>query len=258
MDDWSQTSGSRQLSRSFLTFSRLFIVDHFIAPSTTHWITMAVRSSEDSTITRPRLDFSAPSPLGYFDNLFTSLSPSSQNSDLSVSSRHSIETSSNASWDVASLNDQPDMYALTLIKLFSFVTHSIIRSECDHPPCPSPAFFESYQSYHVPIVASSITNTRLRVPLWKLDCKPMIKLSPGLLIQGRFGQGQILSCPCQDLKFYYFLCYIYNQGYMYLLVPAKWQQGWRGYFYSRYIALCLYFRSWYIWLCLAWESSQSI
>jgi hypothetical protein len=37
---------------------------------------MATRCSEDSGIFQPLFDFSAPSPPGYFDNLFTSPSPS--------------------------------------------------------------------------------------------------------------------------------------------------------------------------------------
>ena len=37
---------------------------------------MATRCSEDSGIFQPHLNFSAPSPLGYFDNLLTPSSPS--------------------------------------------------------------------------------------------------------------------------------------------------------------------------------------
>jgi hypothetical protein len=111
----------------------------------------------------------------------------------------------------------------------------IISSDLNFPPCPSPVFFSSYQpstifapshsQYHISVIATPVPYPLLRIPLWEIH-GPKIKLGPGILVQGHFGQGQILYLFHEDIEFYYFLCYTFDERYIFLSIPARWQRRW--------------------------------
>lgn len=114
------------------------------------------------------------------------------------------------------------------------IISTILSSEYNFPPCPSPVFFSSYQpstiftpynsQYHIPVIAAPITYPLLRIPLWNIQFKPEFKLRPGMLVQGHFGQGQVLYLFHEDMDYFYFLCYTFNGRYIFLSIPARWQR----------------------------------
>jgi hypothetical protein len=209
---------------------------------------MAARSSEDSGISRPHFDFSAPSPIGYFDNLFTLPRHRLSNptpfiiSDLQKTNPKAFYarifgiTDDDSTLDTLSTDENSLLYVGTVFSELYDLICIIFSSERNFPSCPSPDFLGSHDTYrsmyHIPIVSKPIANVKTNIPLWKVQDKPIQKLEQGLFIQGRFGQGVILNFSHKNWNFRYFNCYTYNDGPILLAVPTKWQRFWQKIFLS--------------------------
>jgi hypothetical protein len=128
-----------------------------------------------------------------------------------------------------------------IFTMHQIIINDMFRSKQVFPPCPSPTFLGSHNTYcsthHIPIVSKPIANAESYIPMWKIWYKPWIELEPGLFVQGRFGQGVILELSHKDRKFHYFICHTFNNGPVFLVVRNRWQQSWWGNFLSRYNVL---------------------
>jgi hypothetical protein len=217
---------------------------------------MATHCSEDSGILHPHFNFTGPPPLGYFDNLFTPSSSSPvrhnqpsntvssgildlQKSDPEMFCEHIFGTADNESArDSLSMSNRSDLYVQSILDTFLSIVNDIFRSEycslpqspCPSPPCPSPDFLTSLDTsrsqYNLPIATKLTINNDASLPMWKVWREPWIDLEPGIFVQGRFGQGVILELSHEDEHFHYFICYAFNDGLIFLIVPIKWPQQW--------------------------------
>jgi hypothetical protein len=203
---------------------------------------MATRCSNDSGIFRPHFNYSAPSPFGYFDNLFTpsSSSPHQRNRPSNVMSdlqkfdpeafyrRIFRKTENDSASEILAANECSHLYVLTICENFQYVT-MLFRSECYRPPCPSPNFLEtldtSHSTHNIKIIAKFVDHPDSYIPMWKIRYEPWIDLEPGLFVQGRFGQGVILELSHDDKNFQYFICYTFNNGPVFLLLPNRFSRA---------------------------------
>jgi hypothetical protein len=203
---------------------------------------MTTRCSEDSGIFRPRFNFSAPSPLGYFDNLFTpsspsllqqnrpSNTPSSVMSDLKKSEpeafhREIFGTAENDSAsENLSMSDCSSLYVLMILEYIQRIMN-LFRSEHYVPPCPSPDFLEtldtSHSTHNIVIIAKMFPHPDSNIPIWKIHSTPAMKLVPGLFVQGPFGQGVIQDLSHDDENFQYYMCYTFNNGPIFLMLQQS-------------------------------------
>jgi hypothetical protein len=106
---------------------------------------MATRCSNDSGIFRPHFDYSAPSPFGYFDNLFTpSSSPHQRNRPSNVVSdlqkfepeafycRIFGKTKNNSASEILTANECSDLYVLMICEKFNVSWHFSDRNATVH------------------------------------------------------------------------------------------------------------------------------
>jgi len=218
---------------------------------------MAICVSEDSIIIRLPFDFSAPSPPGYFDSLFTrrssplpqpnqlSETTSYVLSDLQISDPNTLieriteisEDETESDIEFAHNHSSSNLY-VQMTCIFPFYCHQQpLRSECNtsqysqslpKPPCPTPDFLKSldtsFSMYSIPMVSDLVGNTDF--PMWKILHQPTVKLSPGVFVQGRFGQGVITEFHHKDRQFHYFLCRTLNDGDILLLAQNDWYLAW--------------------------------
>jgi len=202
---------------------------------------MAIRSSEDSGIFRPRFNYSAPSSLGYFDNLFTpsfasplrrshpsNTTPSTmsylQRSDPDAFYHRIMGITDNdveSDSEILKTSDCSNLYVSTISKEFQWIMN-LFRSECYFPPCSSPNFLEtldtSRSAHNVKIIAKFVAHPDSYIPMWKICYKPSMKLAPGLFVQGPFGQGVILELSHDDENFLYYICHTFNNGPVFLML----------------------------------------
>ena len=64
-------------------------------------------------------------------------------------------------------------------------------------------------------------------PLWLVSTKPPVRLEAGILVKGTFGQGQLLYCWSQNQEFVYFICYTFDNDFLFLVIPRPWYIGWQ-------------------------------
>jgi len=204
---------------------------------------MATHCSEDAGIFWPHLNFSAPSPLGYFDNLFTSSSPSllqhnrpsniasSVISDLQKSDPEAFNhqmfgsAKGDSASEILSMSDCSSLYVLRILENIQCIMN-LFRSEHYLPPCTSPTFLEtldtSHSTHHIVIIAKIVPHPDSYIPMWKIRYAPTMKLTPGLFVQGPFGQGVIQELSHDNENFQYYMCYTMKGlfGQNYFLIPC--------------------------------------
>jgi hypothetical protein len=196
-----------------------------------------------------------------FSNLFTLPTPSTQahiraaQSNTLLASMASMASMSNSTrsnqeideW-ASSFSNTTDEYVI-VNTCINILTHFIIIITSSHSsyqaPPPSLISTSHYQpstifplsippqiSPHlVPISTEYIGIPRLPAvpvyPLWLITTKPPVRLEPGILVRGTFGQGQLLCCWSQNQEFLYFICYTFDNDCIFLAIPRPWFIGWQ-------------------------------